>query len=87
MYRSYKSQIFTQLKHNPDFFLDVGGICTLNKLLSIMSINDTLQEKLSMTRIKIMSIATENLWNAERVDEYLEITSNINPSTMHFSIK
>ena len=52
-----------------------------------MSINDTLQEKLSMTRIKIMSIATENLWNAERVDEYLEITSNINPSTMHFSIK
>lgn len=34
-----------------------------------------------------MSIATENLWNAERVDEYLEITSNINPSTMHFLIK
>ena len=37
-----------------------------------------------MTRKKLTSVPKEYTDSSEKVDEYLEITSRINPSSMHF---
>ena len=60
------------------------GICDRDELPSISAINQSLGGKLGMTRKKLTSVPKEYMDNSEKVDEYLEITSRINPSSMHF---
>ena len=60
------------------------GICDRDKLPSISAINRSLSGKLGMTRKKLTSVPKEYMGNSEKVDEYLEITSRISPSSLHF---
>ena len=60
------------------------GICTLYDLPSIDTINKRLLQKVGMTWKKISSVAREYLNNTEKVDDYLELVSHLNPSNIHF---
>lgn len=64
--------------------LIMEGICNVNNLPSITAINESLRGKLGMTRKKLCSIPLEYYQNIWKVDEYLELTSRLNPTTMHF---
>ena len=60
------------------------GICTLYDLPSIDTINKSLRQKVGMTWKKISSVPREYLNNTEKVDDYLELVSRLNPSNIHF---
>ena len=60
------------------------GICTLCDLPSIDTINKSLRQKVGMTWKKISSVPREYLNNTEKVDDYLELVSHLNPSNIHF---
>ena len=60
------------------------GNCTQYNLPSIDTINKSLRNKIGMSREKISSIPSEYLANTDKVDEYLAITSHVDPTSLHF---
>ena len=60
------------------------GISNRDKLPSISAINQSLRGKLGMIWKKLTSVPKEYIDNGKKVDEYLEITSRLNPYSMHF---
>ena len=64
--------------------LFLEGTCTQYNLPSIDTINKSLQNKIGMSRKKISSIPSEYVANTDKVDEYLAITSHVDPTSLHF---
>ena len=62
----------------------LDGICHGFTLPSVSSINQSLHGKLGMTRKKICQIPTEQVRNIWKVDDYLQITQGLSPTTLHF---
>ena len=60
------------------------GLCDRDKLPSISTINQSIAGRLDMSRKKITSVPTEYLSNIDKVNEYLEITSRLKSSSLHF---
>ena len=55
-------------------------LCHLSHLYSEHSLHD----KLGMTRKKVCQIPTERTKNIWKVDDYLQITQGLSPTTLHF---
>ena len=53
--------------------------CLKGSVINIINIG-----KLGMTQKKLTSVPKEYIDKSKRVDAYLEITSRLNPSSMHF---
>lgn len=62
----------------------LDGICHGFTLPSVSSINQSLHSKLGMTRKKICQIPTEQARNIWKVDDYLQITQGLSPTTLYF---
>lgn len=64
--------------------LILEGICHWAAAPSVSAINRALSKKLDMSWKKITSVPSEYYNNEYKVDDYLEITSRLDPSTLHF---
>lgn len=81
IWKLLKPSIYTREIQNR---LLVEGVCDINSLPSLSTINNAIHGKLGMTRKKLTQIPSEYFNNLWKVDEYLEISSRLNPTTMHF---
>lgn len=60
------------------------GICDGFTVPSVPSITHSQRGKLGMTRKKICQIPTEQARNIQKVDDFLQNTQGLNPTTLHF---
>ena len=64
--------------------LYLEGICNGSTLPSESSIQHSLHDKLGMTSKKVCQIPTERAKNIWKVDDFLQITQGLSPTTLHF---
>ncbi|XP_073246976.1 uncharacterized protein [Porites lutea] len=80
----WKLQKPTTYAHEIRNRLYLEGICDGSTLPSESSIQHSLHDKLGMTRKKVCQIPTERAKNIWKVDDYLQITQGLSPTTLHF---